>query len=182
MSPGTKSPTEVVEQLWKLATQGDLLTPEGWDEASQKYFTEAARSHNRKTILVMSNDWGVSTLSSGNHRAEVDVGYLYEGSIDSSLRYTAPPKQSSSIEIKYALTYHLVTDPTFSLAYGRDGKTLVNGKPTGYFVWRVTDPEGPSWTTVNTAIRYVLEMRNKTTNPVIKKNADRTLKELLRWH
>jgi hypothetical protein len=27
------SPTEVVDELWKIATQGDLLTVEGWQRA-----------------------------------------------------------------------------------------------------------------------------------------------------
>jgi hypothetical protein len=35
---------------------------------------------------------------------------------------------------------------------------------------------------VNAAIRYVLEMRNKTNDPIIKKNADETLAILLKMH
>ena len=34
--------------------------------------------------------------------------------------------------------------------------------------------------TVNTAIRYVLEMRGMTNDPVARKNADRTLNELMK--
>jgi hypothetical protein len=35
---------------------------------------------------------------------------------------------------------------------------------------------------VNTAIRYVLEKREKATDPVIRKNADETLARLLKLH
>lgn len=37
------------------------------------------------------------------------------------------------------------------------------------------------WTTINAAIRYVLETRARTSDPVIKQNAERTLAILLRY-
>jgi phage host-nuclease inhibitor protein Gam len=60
------------------------------------------------------------------------------------------------------------------------GKTREEKKSTGQVAWRITEPRDFRWTTVNTAIRYVLEKRNKTTDPVIRENADRTIKALLR--
>jgi hypothetical protein len=34
------SPRTVVEQLWMMATQGDLLTSEGWDKAAKSLFLD----------------------------------------------------------------------------------------------------------------------------------------------
>jgi hypothetical protein len=48
--------------------------------------------------------------------------------------------------------------------------------------WKVKGSPGDPWTTVNTAIRYALEMREKATHPAIKKNADQTIAKLLRLH
>jgi hypothetical protein len=40
---------------------------------------------------------------------------------------------------------------------------------------QVQEPAGRPWTTVNTAVRYVLEKCGKATDQVIRKSADRTL-------
>jgi hypothetical protein len=65
--------------------------------------------------------------------------------------------------------------------YASDGKTLIEKKPS-YPAWQFTDPVGWRWTTVNTAIRYTMEMRAKTSDPEIKKNADKTIGTLMRYH
>jgi hypothetical protein len=52
----------------------------------------------------------------------------------------------------------------------------------GSMDWQIKEPIGLPWTTVNTAIRYVLEKREKATNPAIRKNADETLARRLKWH
>ena len=68
------------------------------------------------------------------------------------------------------------------MMYGPDGKTLVEKRATGALVWVIKGAQGPPVTTVNTAIRYVLEMRQKTTNQIIKANASQTLAQLLKLH
>jgi hypothetical protein len=105
----------------------------------------------------------------------VETGYIDMGKIDSSLRYT-PPKTEF---VETGFLYHLVAVPAYS--NGSDGK-LVDKKPIGSRLWQIQGSPRPPWTTVNTAIRYVLEMRNKTTDPAIKKNADQTLAELMKLH
>jgi len=82
--------------------------------------------------------------------------------------------------VKTGFLYHLVGVPAYSTMYSSDGK--VSKKPVGARFWQIQGPPGAPWTTVNTAIRYVLEMRAKTADPVIKKNADQTLAELMKLH
>jgi hypothetical protein len=79
--------------------------------------------------------------------------------------------------------YHLALLPTYSTMYVSDGKklTAAQKRPTGEAASQITDPRNFRWTTVNTAIRFVLEKRGKTTDPVIRENADRTIKVLLHY-
>jgi len=82
--------------------------------------------------------------------------------------------------VKKGFLYHLVAVPAYSTMHSSDGK--VSKKPVGARFWQIQGPPGAPWTTVNTAIWYVLEMRAKTADPVIKKNVDQTLAELMTLH
>jgi hypothetical protein len=172
------SPKEVVDELWSTATRGELLTPEGWDKASRTFFTNPAPPPGNKVILVVSNYWGPAyEMSRRTDTVDVAVGYIDCGKIDSALVYTPAPKTDA---VKTGMLYHLITTPTYSMMYGHDGKTVVEKKPLGSRVWRIQGSPGLPRTTVNTAIRYVLQMRKKTKDPVVRQNADRTLNELMK--
>jgi len=162
-----KSRTEVVDELWRMATRGELLTPEGWHQACG-FFTNPTP--------FSGPSYGDRSKSDST---DVELGYFDMGKIDAELRYTPPPKTEF---VKTGFLYHLAAVPAYSMMYGPDGKTLVEKKPVGYRFWQIQGSPGLPWTTVNTAIRYVLEMRGKTTDPTIKKNADETLAKLLRLH
>jgi hypothetical protein len=181
--PPTPPPRDVVERLWAMATRGELLTSEGWERASALFTVPQPRPFN-KPLFVVSNYYGINVASVKDNRAEVQMEYTDCGRIDSALRYSAPQNAQT---YKTSFGYHLVLVPTYLMMYGSDGKTLVEKKPTGGTTWQIHGPqtEGPPpmpWTTVNTAIRYVLETRDKTTDPTIRKNADRTLAILMTMH
>jgi hypothetical protein len=179
------SPKTIVEQLWMTATQGELLTPGGWDKAAKSFFTDPKPAPgNNKMILIISNEWGLPGEEINGDKATVYMGYEDVGQIDSALRYT-PPKSANWI--KTGISYRLVLVPTFAIFYAPDGRTVVEKKPTGCHAWQIQNPSGPGvqgapWTTVNTAIRYVLEMRAKTNDQVIRRNADATIARLLKVH
>jgi hypothetical protein len=173
-----------VDELWRRATQGDLLTDEGW-QATNAFFTEPVPFPGTNKIKVVSNYWGPayemrgtdSVIHSDADGVQVSVGFWDAGEINGLLRYTPPPKTDA---IKMAFLYHLVAMPAYLRWYGPDGK-LVEKKPTGSLFWQIKGKPGPPVATVNTAIRYVLQMRSQTHNPVIRENADRTLAVLERW-
>ena len=52
-----RTPKEIVDEVWRLATQGELLTPEEWHVASG-FFTEPTPFPANEKILIVSNDWG----------------------------------------------------------------------------------------------------------------------------
>jgi hypothetical protein len=127
----------------------------------------------------MSNDWGPAfQVGSREDAAEVDLGYFAIGKIDSALRYTNTPSKY----MKTGFAYHLIPVPSYQEMMGPDGKTLIEKRPVGYREWQIQGSLDSQWTTVNTAIRYVLEKRDKAIDPTIKKNADRTLAMLLQMH
>src|SRR2546427_12980457 len=70
--------------------------------------------------------------------------------------------------------------PKYTMMYGPDGRTLISKRPTGTRIWEIKGSQGRPFTTVNTAIRYVLEQRDKAQQPVIRKNADEALHILMR--
>lgn len=65
--------------------------------------------------------------------------------------------------------------------FGPDGKTVLKQMVGPQLEWQISGAQPPPWTTVNTAIRYVLEKRGETTDPVVKKNADMTLTTLVHY-
>jgi hypothetical protein len=106
------------------------------------------------------------------------MGFEDDGNIDSTLRYVPTQKTDA---IKTGIVYRLTLQPTHAPVYGADGKTVIR-EMTGARSWQIEEFPKTTWTTVNTAVRYVLEMRSKTSDPTIKKNADQTLAKLLLLH
>jgi|SRR5579883_259951 hypothetical protein len=172
-----ESPADVVNRLWKAATEGGLLTKDGW-ERTRGLFKDSPPWPGDATVRVVSNVWGPAGLAKA-HAASVEiiVGFQDAGQIDASLRYS-PPKNSEAI--KSGEVFHLAKLPTHYTTYKSDGRSLAIDKEiAGPPAWQITDQRGTPFTTVNTAIRYVLEMRNKTADPVLKRNADETIRRLL---
>jgi len=107
------------------------------------------------------------------------VGYFQLGKLDSNLRFEDAPDDPCGTK-DFAMR-KLTLASTFTFMYASDGTTLTAKKPF-YPAWQLKDPVGWRWTTVNTAIRYIMEMRSKTSDPEIKKNADKTISTLMRYH
>jgi hypothetical protein len=172
------SPREVVEHLWSMGVTGELLTTQGWNTASG-FYTKPNLEPQDKSFNVYSNYYGLYSVTINGDKAEVIMDYSNGGRIDSNLRYSPPPKTNA---FKTGLAFQLILTPSYMRMFGPDGKTEIEKKATGYSAWKIEGPAFPPWTTVNTAIRYVLEMRNKSSDPVIKKNADETISKLLTLH
>jgi hypothetical protein len=170
-------PRDIVEEVWKMGVSGELLTAEGWTRASG-YFVEPNPKPQDKSFDVISNDYGFPDFRINNNKAEVFFEFTDAGRIDSKLHYSPPPPARY---YKTAKLFRLVLTPTYMRMFGPDGKTEIERKPTGQSSWEIEDHLDRPWTTVNSAIRHVLEIRNKTTDPVIQKNADETIAKLLKW-
>jgi hypothetical protein len=119
-------------------------------------------------VISGKNKYSVDQRWIKGHEAEIANGCVDLGRIDATLRYT----RSGSHYDKSAVIYHLVlTDRHWE--FGLDG--ITEKEESGPRAWRIENPEPLLWITVDTAIRYVKEAREKTTDPTIKKSADQTL-------
>ena len=184
-------PEKVVDQVWRAATQGELLSDVGWEKINRAFFVSTPLKPGTKliqhdgstpgTIKIVSNDWGVANSTVLGTQASVIMEYYDAGSIDRKLRYTPglEPPPIGKTETVYKLTFA----PGYRENYEAKGTDLVAGEvQQSPPAWRIESPKGQRWTTVNTALRYVLEAREKTSDPEIKQNADRTIKSLLHFH
>ena len=69
------TPPEVVDELWRLATQGQLLTLQGWKRAGQ-LCTAPTSFTQPKVIFIVSNEWGPAFEHSETpETAGVTVGF-----------------------------------------------------------------------------------------------------------
>jgi len=129
-------------------------------------------------VFVVSNEWGLAgEFNVTQDTAEAEVGFTALGGIDNALHYIPAPE--THFEKEFSI-YHLQAMPKYTMMYGPDGKTLVSKRPTGTRVWQIKGSQGQPFTTVNTAIRYLLNQRDKAHDPTIKKNAAETLQILNR--
>jgi len=165
------SPVQVVERYVALKESGALLTPEGWKKAGT-LFVRPSLAPQDTTIWVVSKSSSVSEYRRGTNQAEVhEWGIDQLGKIDGSLGYTPPPKRTDWQMHVYRLV--------LTNKYWEPGE---QGQParevTGSLEWRIEGDQGLRWATIDAAIPYVIMMRDKTSDPAIKKNADNTLARL----
>ena len=175
----SSSPKDVVSDLWTLATQGELLTPTGFDKANRSFFAQP-KEQPKPQIDIVSNYWGPPGQDVKGDRADVTMGFIDLGRIDQYLKYI-PPKETKAI--KTGMLYHLSCAPTHYPSYKPDGDRLAVDKIlTGPSAWQIEGSLVHPFATVNTVLRYVLEKRAETTNSEVKKNADESIARLLQLH
>ena len=51
-----KTPREIVDRFWKMATEGELLTDDGWRRVSGMFAKQLPFPGN-DVILIVSNSW-----------------------------------------------------------------------------------------------------------------------------
>jgi len=164
---GTKGPKQVVEEFLAMETNGGRLTPEGWHQADAFFARPATEPSGRRIVVISPNHSVYETWTKGD-QAEVYNDCEGLGRIDTALRYTPP----ESGVLKTTGVYRLVrTQEGISPA-----STIRSSQ------WKIEEPPTFLWLNKETAIRYVAAMRDKTGDPVIRKNADRTLAVLKRHH
>jgi hypothetical protein len=166
-----KSPRKVVESFWKFETEGGRLSSEGWNKAGS-FFVRPISPPSKKKISVVYKGSSISDPVIKGSTAQVTVEILPQGQIDSELQFT--PSES----YKAGLVYNLVlTDKHWELGLDGTAKEL-----TGLPEWRIEDIGSTLWLSVDAAIHYVADVRDKITDPSIKKNADQTLAKLKNLH
>ncbi|MGC1104957.1 MAG: hypothetical protein WA876_00320 [Candidatus Acidiferrales bacterium] len=165
----------VVRQFVTFELRGGRLTPVGWRNEGNRYFVKPEPVPSKNEIHVVSGKLYVQlqTFTRGPS-ATVEASFpVCWGTIDSRLQFEYRGA-GASVEAKCSESYNLI----FS---GQDWELDPDGKVRPFA--GTTNKEGmridnfPRYVTLDraAAIRYVTEMRDKSTDPVIKANADKTL-------
>jgi hypothetical protein len=167
-------PTErVVIQYEKLVASGAFLTPEGWQTAG-KLFDRSNAFPREGDISLMATGGSLGENWEKDNQAEVETKWTdYLGKIDPTLRYKPPERRVHGVMTVYV--FHLVyTNKHRDI--GEDGEII--REVTGPWEWKIEEPQSSRWTTLDRAIEYVALMRGKTDDPVIQRNADKTIATL----
>jgi len=160
-----RSPRDVLTEFCAMDAEGTRLTTDGWYEAGQLFIKP--RPPYRDNIIVIK-DFGVSLPSMNGKRALLYVEYLYLGQLDSRLRFSRLPDLPPG-PAKVRIDYHLVlTDKHWRAA--RDGGTATEER--GPVEWRIEDSEPQPHITVETAIHYLIGLRDTAVDESARKSAD----------
>jgi hypothetical protein len=163
----SRSPKEVIEEYWALETNGVTLTPEGWKKGSAFFVKPIARPQSYTIIVI--DDSSVWPAWVQGDTAQVMIGIDEVGRIDSQLRYV-PPNANFS---KEGALWKLVRSESH-WELGSDGTTVRQVRGTRE--WRISNDPGPVvFLSLGSAIRYVIEERDKSTDPNRKEHANATL-------
>jgi hypothetical protein len=169
-----KATERVVRQYEKLIVDGALLTPEGWKKTS-RIFGRSNPYPKDGEVLLTSQAGLIGENWVHGDRAEVERKWTdFRGSIDSGLCYK--PAMPTSDVIPAILDYSLVfTNRHIDIEEGGATREVL-----GTWGWKIEGPQSERWATVEKAIIYVREMRDKSDDPAVKKNANRTIAILKR--
>lgn len=168
--PGLKPTEAVVKRYERLILRGALLTPEGWKLASE-FFTLAEPYPANGDIQV---EWtGTRTLGEERNdgsRAQVNTKWNdYYGTIDSNLRFKSDHDVAMPMFEQFTLVLvpQQVNAKDQPKSFGsQQGQWKIEGPLRG----RAADPQ--------LAIKYLAKMRDQTTDPTLRKNAQQSIKTL----
>jgi hypothetical protein len=167
-------PTEkAVTEYLRLVATGALLKSDGWIEAG-KLFDVWNASPPDKTIDLMSMGiLGEQWEKDG--RAYVETKWTDDmGSIDPMLRYSPGPPVAM---VGYGF-YLVFTNQHREIGTAGKAQTEVIGPPE----WKIEGPIKRRTATVETALAYISERRDKTSDLKIRSNAEKTIKTLQGLH
>jgi hypothetical protein len=159
------SPKDVVEQFVKMDVEGVRLTPQGW-RAADMLFAKPSEPFQAKVVVVIGRSYAVSTATGKADSTEFYFGYEEVARISTSSLRFAPT--NSGIETRSFEKYIVVSSSVGRTKENRNGSSVrIDGaQPTAMHL------------TAEAAIRYVTLMRDKTTDPEIRRTANQTLVKL----
>jgi hypothetical protein len=167
--PVQQPPIDVVSQFVAMETNGSGLTLDGQKQLDA--FLVRPTSWRGDKIHVVK-DFVVSNSVYSEGKAELYVEYNALGELDSSLRFTSSVPGGTKVR----QGYKIILDNKYIVPNGSGKEMIGPGR------WKIEDSSSEQWITVDVAIRYVTELRDKTTDPAIKKNGDLTIAKLNTLH
>lgn len=181
MGPAQQPALAVAREFFGLET---VLAPDRWGKLG-KFFAETPKPQ-LNSINIIDEVYVTAEPEEGRRNLdaiEVGVSTNSLGNLDSSMQLRYYPSERMMPGTPSACFgddrfYYILlkTDVHWEIAMDGSVKQL-----SGPYAWRIENPSFAPLLTLNTAIRYVTVSRDKTSDPTIRKNADRTLSILRRY-
>ena len=127
-----------------------------------------------KVIFVMKGGVFVGDPEIKGNTAQVGVQYLEVGRLDSALRFNFTERDGP---VKTRTFYTLILSARHWERGCEGGKAK---DVTGPMEWRIAGSQPEPRVTAVTALRYLVQVRDKSMNPTIRENADRSIAILKR--
>jgi hypothetical protein len=158
----TASAKNVVEQFVKIDVKGARLTSQGWNQADE-LFTKHTEPSQPTFLVVIARRYAVSQDTTKKNYFV--LGYDDIGHIDiSTLRFT--PTHVSMVRWFYS---------GYAVTRGHDGNASSE--------WKIEGAQPKEMhVTVDAATRWVLQARDKASDPASRRNADQTIIKLKPYH
>lgn len=169
----TPSAKQILEQFCKLDAEGASLTEEGRAQVSSLLLRPPA-SPPRKFLVI--KDYAVGPAEVVGTSAKAYVEYIELGVLDSSPRFADLPKPFSPGPIKVRKEYEL----KLSESYSEAEPNRKTSKTSGALQWKIERTPSEPRITVDTAIRYVTNLRDHAPDSKGKDRAEAALKSLQR--
>jgi hypothetical protein len=177
------SPIDPVRAYWKMETDGGRLTPEGWYRATASFIRSDIPPPTLTLHVVRDSSLDTFEVTARTDNwAEVTINTDEIGQLDHSLRLkTLPRVGPHGVEIRRGpyIPFHVVLS-TKRWEFRPDG--TLGSEITGSPQWLIDCTENEPWVNEVVAVRYVTDVRKKTTDPATRKNADETLAKLAKLH
>lgn len=167
-----ESPKEVVVRFCKMETGGGRLTLAGWQEARRSFVRSRTFSSESPIVVVGKaySVWDPVVLPDGTTEVTVDVDPV--GQIDSKLRFSPPERRYYKNARHFKLAF---SDKRWEVGTKEDATKEVT-EPSRR--WLIDEPNDTLMLSITTALRYVSQQRDSTSDSAIKKNAGETLTKL----
>jgi hypothetical protein len=163
------SERDVLEKFCELDAKGSQLNVESRKELSS-LFTQPA--HSRPETAIIIKDFVVLGSSKVGDGAEFEVEYVYLERLNLSLaRYSRLPSSYPPGPVKVRVSYSLVHTSTHSAS---DTSSTVSSES------RIKGGPPEPHITIETAIRYLTELKGQSSEVDIKKSADKAIAALQR--
>jgi hypothetical protein len=167
-----KSPSEVAHRFLRLESG---LLPDQWGRLSD-FFAQTPKPQWDKVHIVDVVDMSIDTKGNSSH---VSLSTNSLGELDSSLRLSDyPPMRLPLVVPSLSACYG---DDYFEFSLSLTGKQSVITQSEAArqvdrpLAWRIEDTSFEPLITLDTAMRYLSQVRKKTTDAAIKRNAARAL-------
>jgi|HubBroStandDraft_1064217.scaffolds.fasta_scaffold09893_4 hypothetical protein len=166
-----QSPKEVVEAYRRMDANGERLRADGWKKGNA-FFLNPGSPPRARVVGVMTGEV-VGQAKVDGINAEVWTEFDFVGKVDPTGRFSRPggsPTLKGPIASRRKYSLVLTAQHVYPDAKGQT--------TSGASEWKIKDFEPNSMVTVEVAIRYLERLRDKTSRDEIKRNAERSIKEL----